>query len=368
MTDTTNAVERYADVLAAYLADHGEQALYQASILSKQFVESGLGPEEIIPIHLDALERAMAPLGDRELARAVGDAHQVLLEVMIAYGVRYREYLDLRLLDGIREAEARTERERQRAAEAQRAERERGELLATIAHELRSPLSAAMGNIDLAKRSLSHGMPDAVPSLLESSRSALDRLSRLSADLVQASRGDRPRLAAAEFAVARVLDQVCAWARPAAADKGLILAGPEGVDGRVVADGEALLSVFGNLLANAVRYTPPGGCIAVRHGAANGHVWVEVEDTGIGMSPEVQARVFERFYRAPDAVSSDLGGLGLGLALVRDLVEAHGGRIAVRSAAGAGSTFRVTLPAAAGHPTAPRASAGNAVAATERDG
>ena len=113
----------------------------------------------------------------------------------------------------------------------------------------------------------------------------------------------------------------------------------------MVADADALLSVFGNLLANAIRYTPAGGCITVHCGADDGEAWTTISDTGIGMAPEIQERIFEKFYRAREARDVEAQGLGLGLSLVQELVQAHGGRVEVQSAPGEGSTFRVVLPA-----------------------
>src|SRR5215207_3391859 len=183
----------YGQVLGDYLKTRSEEALYRASLLSQTFVEHGLGPEEIIALHFEALELAMASYSYREQARAIGDAHQFLLEVMIAYGVKYKEYLEMRVRESLREAEARTAAERQRARDAERLERERAELLTEIAHELRTPLTAAMGSLELATRNLSRGRMERVTPLLGSAKEALDRLSRLSAELMQATRGEAPQ-------------------------------------------------------------------------------------------------------------------------------------------------------------------------------
>ena len=112
-------------------------------------------------------------------------------------------------------------------------------------------------------------------------------------------------------------------------------------------DADALLTVFGNLLANAIRYTPEGGQVTVRLGAGDASAWFEVADTGVGMTEDVKARVFDKFYRSPEARGIEAQGLGLGLTLVRQAVAAHHGSVSVESAPGAGSTFRVTLPLAA---------------------
>jgi two-component system phosphate regulon sensor histidine kinase PhoR len=115
----------------------------------------------------------------------------------------------------------------------------------------------------------------------------------------------------------------------------------------VRADREALQQVGGNLIDNAIKYTPEGGQVSVQVMAGNGRVLLEVSDTGIGLSPEDQARVFERFFRVDRARSRDLGGTGLGLSIVKNTVLNLGGDVGVRSSLGQGSTFWVALPNAA---------------------
>jgi signal transduction histidine kinase len=329
--DGAVSLDRYGEVLAEYLHDPGERALYDASVLSQDLVHRGVGPEEIVALHMEALEQALEGFNPREQARCVGHAHQFLLEVMIAYGLTYREYLELKV------------RERD-SVEAQ-AVQERAELLATVAHEMRTPLTAALGTIDMAQRDLVRGRTDRVVPWLGTARGALHRLSRLTADIARASTGQPPELIHAPLDLCEVLAEACVWAEGAAVEKGLTLVRDNAppsipIDG----DADALLSVFGNLLSNAIRYTPTGGSITVACGATDDRVWVTVSDTGIGMTSDVQERIFEKFYRAHEARSVEAQGLGLGLSLVQELVEAHGGCVAVESVPGQGSTFRVTLP------------------------
>lgn len=186
--------DAYAEALAEYCRDRSEAALYRASLLSQEFVEGGLGPEDIIGLHCESLDAILADRPAREQVLATGDAHQFLLEIMIAYGVKYKEFLELRLSQTLREAEARAARERDRIQEAERIGREKDEILAVIAHELRTPIPAARGSVDLAVRSLNRGRMDRVEPLLGTTRQALDRLSRLTGDLVEASRGHPPAL------------------------------------------------------------------------------------------------------------------------------------------------------------------------------
>ena len=112
--DAANPADTYADALAEYCRDRSEVALYRASLLSQTFVESGMGPEDIIALHCESLDAVLEGRPARDQVLATGDAHQFLLEIMIAYGVKYKEFLELRLSQSVREAEVRSARERQR--------------------------------------------------------------------------------------------------------------------------------------------------------------------------------------------------------------------------------------------------------------
>jgi signal transduction histidine kinase len=246
------SADDYAAALAGYLHDHSERALYRATLLSQHFIESGLGPEDIIALHFEALDQALDGRSYREQARMSGDAQQFLLEIMIAYGVKYKEYLELKLTEAMRDAEARTARDRERLLETERLERERGDLLQLVAHELRSPITAAAGHLQLAERFLEQGRFDSLPPYLVSAREALARLSRLTGDLVEATRSGGAELPRAPLALDLVVEQACAWARVAALSKGITLQLTAAqTAGQVLGNADALLSVTGNLLSNA---------------------------------------------------------------------------------------------------------------------
>lgn len=348
MTETTNGPSTPTDyhrLLANYLRTHAESELYHASLLSQVCIECGLGPEDIIALHFEALDGAVAGASSRERIRAHADAQEFLLEVMIAYGVKYKEYLELRLQENLRDAEARAARDRERVLEAERIGAEKDELLGVIAHELRSPLTAARGSVDLASRRLASGEVETVPRLLGQAREALDRLSRLTGDLVEASRGELPQFEKTPVLLTEIVGQACAWAQPTAASRGITLEFiPPESDVRALGNADALLSVFGNLLSNAIRYTLPDGMVTVRLTADSRWTTVEVRDSGIGMTAEEQERIFQRFYRGPSARRVDPQGLGLGLSLVQSIVQSHGGKVEVESEPGRGSAFRVLVP------------------------
>jgi signal transduction histidine kinase len=146
--------------------------------------------------------------------------------------------------------------------------------------------------------------------------------------------------------VASLADQCVALVRPLAEARGLHLRIHHKGDASMQADPDKLREVLTNLLHNAIAYNKPDGSIDVQVERTNGTLAMEVRDTGIGISPEARKRIFERFFRAdPSRHSGDMAHAGLGLAIVKGYVDLMGGSIDVDSTEGAGSTFRVRLPA-----------------------
>ena len=115
---------------------------------------------------------------------------------------------------------------------------------------------------------------------------------------------------------------------------------------QVLADDECMREILDNLVDNAIKYTPEGGRVTIRWRRDGSTGVVDVEDTGIGIAQQDQARIFERFYRVDKARSRELGGTGLGLSIVKHLAHAFGGSISVTSEVGRGSTFTMRLPLA----------------------
>jgi signal transduction histidine kinase len=145
--------------------------------------------------------------------------------------------------------------------------------------------------------------------------------------------------------VAGLLEAAATSVRGAAESGGIALdAPPPEAPLSVTADSDRAQIVLTNLLANAIRHTPPGGRVEVRAAPAGERVRFEVRDTGEGIPPEHLERVFDKFYRVPGARS---GGVGLGLYISREIVHAHGGEMGVESLPGTGSTFWFTFPVAA---------------------
>jgi signal transduction histidine kinase len=117
----------------------------------------------------------------------------------------------------------------------------------------------------------------------------------------------------------------------------------------MVGDRSRLAQVLDNLVSNALKFTPEGGTVAIRASAVDGNAVLEVEDDGIGIAPEEQDRLFDRFFRSAEATERAIPGTGLGLTIAKAIVERHEGTIEVESAAGKGTTMRVRLPVHAPH-------------------
>jgi two-component system, OmpR family, phosphate regulon sensor histidine kinase PhoR len=224
----------------------------------------------------------------------------------------------------------------------------RRDFVANVSHELRTPVTA----IHLLVETLQNGAigePEEAAEFVDRIGSEVAHLRQMVDELLELSlmeAGERP-LRLAPIAVAELVR---------AADRLRPLAEERGVDLRfdvagevppIVADSSRLELVVRNLVHNAIKFTPRGGCVTVAARPAEGGTQsvIEVRDTGVGIAPEALPRVFERFYKADRSRLRDGDGAGLGLAIARHTVEAHGGRIAVSSEVGHGTIFAVLLPA-----------------------
>jgi signal transduction histidine kinase len=223
-------------------------------------------------------------------------------------------------------------------------ERLRRDLVANVSHELRTPISALRARLE----NLLDGVERPDPETLQVMLAQTERLGRLVDQLLELSRlesGDVPMVrerVALPPLVARVLLEIDVMR--ARRDVELTEDLPNDLPA-VYADAERVHQVLFNLLDNAVRFTPSGGRVTVRASRRNGSVDVTVADTGPGIAAEHLSRVFERFYRIDPGRSRNEGGTGIGLAIARSVVEAHGGRIWVESEPGKGSVFTFELPA-----------------------
>jgi len=210
-----------------------------------------------------------------------------------------------------------------------------------VAHDLRSPLSSILMRSELLRRrgGESEGSAEAI-------RRAALRMNRLIEDMVDVARVEAGALSIKRAAVATrgLLDEVLEMQHDAASQGGLALrldAGEQLPD--AFGDRDRLVQVFDNLIGNAIKFTPQGGTIVIGAAPKRRHVLFWVRDSGPGIAPDQMTHVFDRFWQAK---KTDRRGAGLGLPIVKGIIEAHGGRIRVDSQPGHGTTFYFTVPTA----------------------
>ncbi|KAA3611664.1 MAG: hypothetical protein DWQ01_06140 [Planctomycetota bacterium] len=223
-------------------------------------------------------------------------------------------------------------------------DRKRRDFVANASHELQTPISVIIGMLDLAETVSDEDRPN----LLERARHNAEALAQLTRDLLTLAKAQDPdwKPSPETLLLKEAVDRVIDTCRPKAEEKGLdlsLLMVPE--DLKLMVDPLSFETVLVNLVVNAVTYTEVGQVEVHIQQENTGGVVLEVKDTGPGIDPEIQARIFERFFRGDPARSRASGGTGLGLSIVRNLLGRMGGRISVFSRPGFGTRFRVELPA-----------------------
>jgi signal transduction histidine kinase/DNA-binding response OmpR family regulator len=230
-------------------------------------------------------------------------------------------------------------------AQEREANRIKDEFLSTLSHELRTPLNAILGWTQLLRVSPD---PGEVPHGLEVIERNARAQAKLIEDLLDVSRitSGKLRLNLRPLRLGEVVCAAVEAVRPLGAEKTLTLVWTgAGFDDTTVGDADRLQQVAWNLLSNAVKFTPPGGRVEVRLEPVNGHLRLQVMDTGKGINPAFLPYVFDRFRQADQSSTRSHGGLGIGLTIVRHIIELHGGEVHAESAGeGRGATFTITLP------------------------
>lgn len=239
----------------------------------------------------------------------------------------------------------------QMSSELEHLEQSRRDLVANVSHELKTPITAIRAHLE----NLLDGVEQPDPETLQVMLSQSERLGRLVEQLLDLSKlesGEVPlqtEVVPLPSLVAQVISEI-GVARP---DRSVTVGADLPRDlPPVTADRERVHQVLFNLVDNAMRFTPDGGAVTVSADRHNGSVQIHVADTGTGIAPEHLPRLFERFYRVDPSRSREDGGTGIGLAIARSVVEAHGGHIEARSEVGHGSVFTFDLPVAPAGPAA----------------
>ncbi len=249
----------------------------------------------------------------------------------------------------------------------QEANRAKDEFIATLAHELRNPLAPIRTGLEILKRDRTNGQAS------QKAREAMERqlvhMIRLVDDLLDISRitSGKIRLELARISLQSVLDSAVEVSRPAIEAGGHALAiDVPAVPIELTADATRLAQSVGNLLNNAAKYTPAGGRISLRAWRDADVAVIEVADNGVGLPADMLESVFSMFAQVGKTIDRSQGGLGIGLSLVRSLVELHGGTASARSdGPGKGSTFTLRMPCLAEQPPPPLVPAGPAAAAVD---
>ena len=296
---------------------------------------------------LDGLRRRGTASFENRSRHRDGSYRRVFWEMASSKGLTYAVATDI------------TERERARELEVAKeasdaAGRAKDKFLAVLSHELRAPLNPILLGVTYLLES--GEAPESLRPTFEMIRRNVELEARLIDDLLDVTRilQDKLRLQFAETDVHALIRRAVEICRGEIDEKKLVLVTHLSADHHhVKADGARLQQVFWNLIKNAVKFTPPGGTLAIRTrdagGTARPRLVVEFADGGLGIAPDVLGRIFEPFQQGAADVRR-LGGLGLGLAISRGIVEAHGGTLAAESPGmGRGATFRIELDALIGH-------------------
>lgn len=231
-------------------------------------------------------------------------------------------------------------------SERKESERLKSDFVSFVSHQIRTPLSGIRWMLELAAET--PGLRDGTAGHIADARESAARLSELVNDLLDVAKFESGRLKGTPepLGLAALTDSVAAEMAPLVADKALdVEISCDRFTPPVLADAQLMRQVVTNLLSNAMKYTPAGGRITVSLSPHNGSVTWSVRDTGIGVSRGALPRLFEKFYRADNAVQVNAEGTGLGLHLVRLIVAQAGGRVWCESEEGQGATFSFTLPA-----------------------
>ena len=215
-------------------------------------------------------------------------------------------------------------------------------------HELRTPIAVAQTNLDVIEMEKKPTDAD-YKRLVEVLRLSIERMSKLNDKLLVLSRQSRLTAEWSAVDISALLKEIATEFETGAAGSGVELRLEPPLQGlSLEGDAFSLKQAVSNVVENAIKYNQPGGSVVITAGREKGGIFITVRDTGIGISKEDRKRIFDRFYRVDKSRSRAQGGSGLGLAMVKQIIEDHKGKVAVDSTPGKSSTFTIWLPASTG--------------------
>jgi PAS domain S-box-containing protein len=357
-------VEGLTDASAMYISPRIEQLTgYRAGdwVSDPDFFERALHPDDrdrVIAAFTEARTRLEPVVCEYRIVRPDGTLVWVNDDARIAYDEDgaslyiqgYMTDITERMATEQKLEESRVERER--LLEIERAQNEqlreldvmKDEFVALVSHELRTPLTAIQGYVELVLDGTVGELNDEQRAMLAAVDRNSIRLFRLISDLLFVAQVNAGKLNVAieDVDLAAVAAEAVADARPRAAAADVTLEFECELTQLVRADRVRLAQVFDNLISNAIKFTPPGGRVGLSISMAGEEAMIVVADSGMGMTPEDQQRLFTRFFRTKAAAR--IQGTGLGLSITKAILDAHQGSISVESEVGHGTTFTVTVP------------------------
>jgi len=327
-------VRQYAPLIKEYLAGAHEVSLSRAYELGRQANDDGLGVLEMLAAHQEAITDLLhrSPTEGIQILQAAG---ALLTESLAPFEMTHR---------GFREANAAL---LQAKDEAEQANRAKSEFLSRMSHELRTPLNAVIGFADLLLERTVGELTAKQDEFIRDIRDSGKHLLTLINDILDIAKieAGRVELQLEDTDLLEVVQAAMTMLSPLVHKKHLEVSTVLGPTVNVVrADKTRLTQILYNLLSNAVKFTPQGGQIRIESDRIGEELELAVVDTGPGIAPEDQAKLFRAFTQLQGGQHSGFVGTGLGLAVVRQIVELHGGRVWVESEVGKGSRFTVRLP------------------------
>jgi PAS domain S-box-containing protein len=310
----------------------------RSDVLGELMVEL-LVPEELRERHLEAFRRCLGPGAERPTGRRLeleglrGDGSRFPIELSVT-SIHVGETPSFTAY--LRDISSRKELDRLK-----------DELVSTVSHELRTPLTSMRGFVELLlQREFSAADQKRFLGIVDTE---IRRLGKLIDDFLDLQRLEAGKLdyAFERQALKPLIEEAVGMFSHTSEKHQYVLALPES-ELPVRADADRLRQTLRNLISNATKYSPDGGTVTIAAEIRDANVRVSVRDQGIGMDEATQKKLFTRFYRADSTATRRIGGTGLGLALVKEIVEAHGGQVGVRSSVGKGSEFWFALPLASG--------------------